>query len=287
MAARQIREPGVSGTTLDHVGVCARDLGPLAAAYEALGFRLTPPAQQAAGGAPLATGNRCAFLRRGYIELLAILQPGLPDNGLGRLLERREGLHILAIGMDDAAANLARLRQAGLDIPGIAPLERPTPEGARARFERLPYPDAPEGRIQLIRHLTPELLWQPQWLDHPNGAVALEEIFVGGGMDSAARLSRLAGLPLEPRPEGGVALRFPDGTCLSLLDAEAMAAALPGLPPEAFGAAPFLAGFAVRTGDGNAAAARLLQGQPVTPLPGSALLVPPGLAGGAALVFRP
>ena len=105
----------------------------------------------------------------------------------------------------------------GIVIPGIAPLERPTPEGARARFERLPYPDAPEGRIQLIRHLTPELLWQPQWLDHPNGATALEEIFVRGGMESAARLSQLAGLPLEPRAEGGLALRFPDGTRIAVL----------------------------------------------------------------------
>lgn len=272
----------MSAATLDHVGVCARELGPLAAAYEALGFCLTPRAQQSAGGAKLATGNRCAFLRQGYIELLAILEPGLPDNGLEALLSRYEGLHILAIGISDAEAELARLRRGGLALDGIRPLERPTPEGARARFERLPYPDAPEGRIQLIRHLTPELLWQPQWLDHPNNAVALEEIFVLSGMESAARLSRLAGLPLEPRREGGLSLRFPDGTRVSLLDAEAMAALLPGVaaPVE-----PFMAGFAVRTGDGNAAVSKLLRG--ATTLPDGALLVPPALAGGAALVFRP
>jgi hypothetical protein len=272
----------VSAATLDHVGVCARELEPLAAAYEALGFRLTPRAQQSAGGTLLATGNRCAFLRQGYIELLAIVEPGLPDNGIGALLDRQEGLHILAIGIGDAERELARLRRGGLALDGIRPLERPTPEGARARFERLPYPDAPEGRIQLIRHLTPELLWQPQWLDHPNGAVALEEIFLRGGMESAARLSRLAGLPLEPRPEGGVMLRFPDGSRASILDAEAMAAALPGVsaPGE-----PSLVGFAVRTGDGNAAAAQLLRG--ATALPDGVLLVPPALAGGAAVVFRP
>jgi hypothetical protein len=278
----------MSATTLDHVGICARDLGPLAAAYEALGFRLTPMAQQSGGNPPhlLATGNRCAFLQRGYVELLALVQPGLPDNGLGPLLDRYEGAHILAMGMEDANANLERLRGAGLGIEAVAPLERPTPEGGRARFERLPYPYAPEGRIQLIRHLTPELLWQPQWLEHPNGAVALEEMFLVSAtpLDSAARLSRLAGLAVEPRATGGLAMRFRDESRVTILAPDELAATLPGVEPPTL---PWMAGFAVRTGDGNAAIARLLAGRPVTALPEGGLLVPPALAGGAALLFRP
>ncbi len=269
----------MSATALDHVGICARDSGPLWARFAALGFTLTPPARQSNAAGPLATGNRCAFLRQGYLELLAILEPGLPDNGLGRLLDRFEGMQILALGMDDPAANLDRLRAAGLDIPGIAPLARPCddPEGRLARFERLPFPDAPEGRIQLIRHLTPELLWQGRWLDHPNRAVALEEAFVvsDAPMESAARLSRLAGLPLAPRPGGGVMLALPQGA-VSVLAPEEAGEAFPALP------SPALAGCAIRTDDGAAAIRRLApEGRG---LPDGSWAVP---ACGALLVFRP
>lgn len=287
---------------LDHLGVCNRDLAPMAAAYAALGFTLTPVAQQS-GRTPagrierLATGNRCAFLRHGYIELLAIVEPGRFDNRLGEYLARYEGLHILALAIDDAAANQARLARGGLEIP-LAPLERPVddPEGPRARFERLPFPDAPEGRLQLVRHLTPELIWQPRWLDHANRAEALEEVILvsAAPAESAARLSRLAGLPLEPGPVAGYLLRFPGGaavagpaaapeTRVSILPPEALPEVLPGV---AIPALPFMAGMVVRTADGNAAA-RALLGDRAVPLPGGRLLAPPALAAGAALVFAP
>lgn len=272
----------MSAAGLDHVGVCAREAGPLHAGFAALGFTLTPLARQSNDRGPLGTGNRCAMLRRGYLEFLAILDPALPDNGLGRMLDRFEGTHILALAIADPAAELARLRGAGLDIGGVAPLSRPCddPEGRLARFERLPLPDAPEGRLQLIRHLTPELLWQDRFLHHPNGAEALEEAFLvsDAPMESAARLSRLAGLPLRPRPGGGLLLDMPAGAVSVLSPAEA-ADALPGIAPPP---RPALAGFAVRTRDGNAAARRLLPG--ARELPGGALLVEQA---GAAVVFRP
>jgi hypothetical protein len=291
-----------SALVLDHVGVCARDLAPLAAAYEALGFTLTPIAQQSGRRAPhlplerFGTGNRCAFLHHGYIELLAILDPGLFDNQLGRFLGRYPGLHILALGIDDAEANLARLRKAGLDIPGIAPLERPVddPDGPRARFERLPYPDAPEGRIQLIRHLTPELVWQERWLSHANRAIALEELILTAEnvAQTAARLSRLAGRPVEPAAEGGYLLRLPGGAGLAgpqapametrvrMLWPDALASVLPGVAPPAL---PFLAGMVVKTEDGGAAARGLL-GESLRAVPGG-WMAPPAIAGGAAVVF--
>ncbi len=203
---------------LDHVGVAARDLPPLAAAYERLGFTLTPVAQQSGRRRPdlpveaFGSGNRCAFLRHGYIELIAILDPTLYDNGLGAWIERHAGMHILALAMADEQANLDRLRRAGLDIPGVAYLERPVEKGGpTARFARLPLPDAPEGRLQLIRHLTPELVWQDRWMAHANGAVALDAavLVAAAPAESAARLSRLAGLPVEPDPAGGFVLVLP------------------------------------------------------------------------------
>ncbi len=270
---------------LDHIGVCARDPRPVWAAYEALGFALTPIARQSGGNPPslLGTGNRCAMLRRGYIELLGVLDAALPDNGLARFLERYEGQHILAFGMGDAEANLDRLRLAGLDIPGIAWLERPVdaPDGPRARFARLPLPDAPEGRLQLIQHLTPDLLWQPRWLDHPNHAAALEAtiLVAANPAESAARLSRLCGLPLINDAVAGYALPLPEGGMVRILPPDALAEVLPGVTAPTL---PFLAGFVIRTDDSNAAVSAM----GLAPVLGG-LMAPPDRAGGTALVFRP
>ncbi|WP_431282868.1 VOC family protein [Humitalea sp. 24SJ18S-53] len=274
-----------TATLLDHIGICTRDPEALWATYTALGFTLSPVARQSGGKPPvmLGTGNRCAMLRRGYVELLGIIDPELPDNGLGRFLDRYTGQHIIAFAMEDAEANLERLRAAGLEIPGIAWLERPVdaPDGPRARFARLPFPDAPEGRLQLIRHLTPELVWQPRWMDHANHAVALEATILVSDRpaESAARLSRLCGLPLEPDPAGGFALALPDGGRVRMLTPDALPAVLPGVAAPTL---PFLAGYVLRTDDGNAAVRSL--GLPVVPVPGG-LMVPPAHAGGSALVF--
>jgi hypothetical protein len=287
---------------LDHVGVAARDLAPLAAAYERLGFTLTPVAQQSGRRAPdlpvepYGTGNRCAFLSHGYIELIAVIDPARFDNGLNAWLSRYAGLHIVALAMEDETANLDRLRRGGVPIPGVAHLERPVePGGPVARFARLPLPDAPEGRLQLIRHLTPELVWQERWMAHANGAVALEGVVLAAAepAETAARLSRLAGLPVRPDPLGGFRMTLPGAagaagprspampTTLRVLPPAAIPRLLPGVSPPAL---PGIVGMTVRTADGGAAARRALAGLPFAETPDGPM-VPPEFAGGAALVF--
>jgi hypothetical protein len=278
----------MAASSLDHVGIAGRDLDTLARAYAALGFTLTPFAQHHAPGAdgvvrPIGTGNRCAMLRMGYLELIAVVDPALPSNTLDRFLARYEGLHIIAFGIDDAEAELARLRQAGIAIPGIAWLERPvdTPEGVRtARFARLPLPEAPEGRIQLIRHLTPELLWQPGLLDHPNRAVSLLEtvLVVEDSAAVAARLGRLAGsAPLEEAGEWVVTL----GTGrLRIVPPGGAGRLFPGTAEPCL---PFIAGLVIGTDDGAAAIARIAAGRGRA-VPGG-FLVDAAHAGGAELLF--
>jgi hypothetical protein len=291
-----------TAVALDHVGIAARDLAPLCAAYERLGFALSPVAQQSGRRRPdlpvetYGSGNRCAFLRHGYIELIAILDPALFDNTLNAFLARYPGMHILALAMTDEEANLARMRAAGINIPGVAWLERPVePGGPIAKFARLPFPDPPEGRVQLIRHLTPELVWQEKWMDHANKAVALEEAILCAKLpaETAARLSRVSGLPVEPDPAGGFLLRLPGApraagpfaaameTRVRVLEEAALPAVLPGM---AAPVSPFMAGMVVRTSDGGAAARRLLAGIPTVQAP-SGIMVPPDFAAGAAVVF--
>ena len=282
---------GVDG--LDHIGIATPDLAATAAAYIRLGFRLAPLAQQSGPltpGGPVTrwgSGNRCIMLRRGYVELIGLVEPGLYDNGLGAFLARYAGIHILAFGVADAAAQLPRLRAAGLDVGGIRPMQRPTatPIGeGLARFKRIPIADAPAGRIQLIEHETPELLWQAHLLEHENRAVALAEtvLCVADLEASLDRLSRLTGI--EPARQGAARIfNFASGR-LVLCNSAGAARFVPGAAPPLL---PWFAGFTVTTADGNEAARAVLARNAVrfTKHDG-ALVVPPGAAGGATCIFR-
>jgi Glyoxalase-like domain len=238
----------MSGVALDHVGVVTRDLTALATQYERLGFTLTPLARQADG----RIGNRCAMLRQGYIELLAVVDPNAGSATLDRFLVRYAGIHILAFAIQDEQAVLARLHRAGIDAASVSRFERAIDDtdttGPRARFALIQLPDQPEGRINLVRHLTPETLWQERFLHHPNNAVALAEvvIVVDDPAETAARFSRLVGCPVVPDPLGGLALDLPQGRVRVVSDLS-----LPSVVPR-------IHGIAVRTNDGNAAIRRLL-----------------------------
>ena len=287
---------------LDHLGLCARDPAPLWAVWEGLGFALSPVAQQSGRRTPdgpvepFGSANRCAFLRHGYVELLGILDPALFANGVDRFVARHDGAHILALAIGDAEGNLARLRRGGLDIPGIAWLQRPVEAGGPiARFARLPFPDAPEGRVQLVQHLTPELVWDPRWMGHRNGADALETaiLAVANPAETAARLARLAGVAAEPDPLAGFRLRLPGApgaagpdsprmeTRIRILPPEALPRALPGVSAPCL---PFMAGMVIRTTDKAASARALLRHLPLREAP-DGMMVPPEQAGGCAVVF--
>jgi hypothetical protein len=278
---------------LDHVGVAGRDLAALAAQYERLGFSLTPIARHRGPHCPggpverMGSGNRCAMLGEGYLELISVLEPGLFSSGMDTLMDRYEGLHIIALTIEDEAENLARLQAAGFAIPGVAILERPVddadPTGLQARFARLPLPDAPEGKLQLIRHFTREAIWQPRFMAHANHASALTSVVlaVAEPAETAARFSRLAGRPVVPDPLGGFRLEMPRGSVRILPRIEQL---FPGAVPPVL---PWIGGFSVRTDDANAAVGTLLEDRGIAyqTVPGG-LLVGPTDAGGAFLLFE-
>jgi hypothetical protein len=101
------------------------------------------------------------------------------------LLDRYEGLHIVAMAC--ASADEACLALNAANVPAAAPisLERDAAFGRngestrRARFRNL-YLDGdafPEARFIVIEHRTPDVLWQSHLLDHPNGAEALASVY--------------------------------------------------------------------------------------------------------------
>lgn len=285
-------------TTLDHVGIAAHDLDRLAATYAGLGFTLTPLARHAGplapGGpvVPFGTGNRCAMLGvpgrpQGYLELIARIDPNAPANSLDRFLRRYEGIHIVAFGVADADAELARLRERGFDLPGIAYLERPAdpedPAKGTARFARLPLPNdaSPEGRMQLIQHLTPERIWRDEWISHPNRAVRLAGlvIAVADVAEAAGRFRRLTGVAPATGPD--LATFDLAGAPMRLVAAAGLGQWFPGVAAPTL---PFIAGVLSDTADGARAIRGIAAGRGRAVEGG--FLLPPEAAGGTALLFR-
>lgn len=127
------------------------------------------------------------------------------------------------------------------------------------------------------RHLTPELIWRDRWMDHANKAVALTELRSGecgaGGDGGAAPLT---GLVIEPREAGasccasgwrgrGGAARAGDGDARLRPRPRICRRRCRASPSRI---CPSLAGFFVRTSDGNAAVRKLLGHLPLVELPG-------------------
>ncbi|MGE0415381.1 MAG: VOC family protein [Acetobacteraceae bacterium] len=237
---------------LDHVGIVGPDLDSLAEIFATIGFQVMPRATHDGG----RTGNRCIMLHGSYLELVATVDGGTSAT-LARFLARHAGIHILALAIDAEAPVLARLQRAGLQGLHASGTERALddsrPDGPHVAFSLIAPPDLPEGRLLLIRHLTPDTLWQPTALRHDNAAHDLTEITIlsAAPAATAARLSTLAGWPVIPDPAGGYDLDLPRGRVRIL-------------PPEARPDAtslvlPRIAGLTLRTSDGNASLSQRLK----------------------------
>src|SRR5262249_24639362 len=109
----------VSGFDLDHAGILVRDLDQAAAQFRRLGFQLTPRGYHTLPAAPggkrprVGTGNNCAMLERGYVELIGVTDPKY-EGRLRADLEAYQGLHLIAFGTTDAKSTVRAVRAAGL-----------------------------------------------------------------------------------------------------------------------------------------------------------------------------
>jgi hypothetical protein len=193
--------------TLDHVAVISNKPRMLFSNYERLGFLLTPFSQHSGSikpGEPAVqwgTGNRCAMFREGYLELLAVVDPNLFCRGFSERVERYEGLHIVALGCENAEKTRDKLTAGGVGVAGIGRLERviamPVGESTAAfSLVRLAPEEAPECHLNILEHHTPELLWQERYLNHPNGAVSLNGVTLclDDPASAAKRYSRFLGV---------------------------------------------------------------------------------------------
>jgi len=168
---------GITG--IDHTLVGVRDLEAARMHWTRLGFELSPRGRHFGWG----TANYCIMFQDAYIELLGIVEPDQPNFDLDAFLAQRQGLMGVAWGTADCGATAASLNAAKLECSPARDLARQLelPEATvllRFKLGYLPAHVTPGIASFVCQHVTPEKLRQPQWLQHPNGAVAMKGITI-------------------------------------------------------------------------------------------------------------
>jgi len=201
--------PSTGEIFLDHTAFFVPAIDAAANALERCGFRLTPFTVQTnrEGGAtvPSGTGNRCAMLKNGYLELLTATSDTPLSAQLRERIADHAGLHLAAFTSADAAAEHCRLAEAGFPTLPLVDMRRPVGDDfARFTIARIAHGTMPEGRAQFLTHHTENLVWLPDMLDHPNGATALSALWIAADdpAEPAVRYARFTGRPA--RDEGAV-----------------------------------------------------------------------------------
>src|SRR6266700_8312768 len=197
---------------LDHVGHFAPDCEAAGHAFVRCGFAPTPVSVQVnPGGTLTGTGNVCAMLPRGYIEVLFKTAATPLAAELDLSMARYRGVHLAAFAVADAGKAHARLGAAGFALRQLVYMHDTVttetgPATAAFSVARVERGAMAEGRIQILTHQTEDAVWQKRWLAHPNGAHALASvvIVVADLEEAAARFARFTGRRAMPTRPGQV-----------------------------------------------------------------------------------
>lgn len=239
---------------VDHIAHWVPEIGAAAGVMEQLGFVLTPYTEHTNSTAPgepirpAGSANHCIMLREGYLEILTPTADTAIGQELKAGIDRYTGVHLIAFNCADAEAQRERLIAEGFDQRPVVDLRRvtDTEDGSEdeLRFTVIrPVPGAmAEGRIQFLTHHTPDLLWQERWLNHPNTAERLRDVFlsVADPDEAVGRFARY--LDRTPdRIEGGWLISCNRGSVV-LLSPARFEQCLPGI---AVPSLPFIAGYTI------------------------------------------
>ena len=205
---------------LDHIVInVGHGMDRAMACFEALGFTLTPR-----GHHHLGSINHLMVFEDRYLELI-----GLPAEGPVRkeIADSPLGLDGLVLRSDDAQASARALAEAGFEPHGPQRLTRPVrlddgEHEAAFMTVRLPGQFA-AGRVYYCQHLTPELLWRPEWMRHANGVSTLTGLAVSSA-DPGREAARYGRLPPGSPPPGSAPFTLH-------WQSAAERPGLPGMPP--------------------------------------------------------
>jgi catechol 2,3-dioxygenase-like lactoylglutathione lyase family enzyme len=172
---------------IDHVVLATRDLEATRAAWQALGFTLTPRAQH-----PFGTDNALIQLHGNFVELLTVARAEqIPPHGPGRFsfgafnrdfLALREGFSMLVLDSADAEADRRAFAAANLSAYERFDFSRQArlPDGASATVAfSLAFatdPRMPEAAFFTCQQHAPQYFWKPDYQRHAAGAWRIAEI---------------------------------------------------------------------------------------------------------------
>lgn len=287
--------PATNEVYLDHVGLFVPDFDSSPRRLEELGFALTPFVAHMSSSEPgvpatsSGTGNQCAMFVSGYLEMLGPTVDTPLSRQLRAQLARYSGLHLIAFAADNPELNRTRIAEAGFEPLPLVRLARTVPtetgkETARFSVIRLPPHVMPEGRIQLVTHHTPNLVWQPRYQHQPNGAIGLTAVLlcVGDAGETAGRFGRF--LDVEPeRVANGWGLNLDRGRVL-FVEPRCFHELRPNIE---LPCTPFIAETALQTGNLSETCSYFdAKGIPYTRFGSQAILISGKEALGASFVFH-
>lgn len=154
-----------------------------------MGFTVAPDARHSFG-----TGNCCVFFKnRTYLEPITILDRNRADMAaaegitfvkrLKRFTERQgEGFAVVAMKSEDAEADAAAFAKAGAGGPPPFRFSRQAqlPDGSEREvgfaLAFTDFPNAPDATFFVCQHLAEDVLYQPELVEHSNGAFGINTI---------------------------------------------------------------------------------------------------------------
>jgi len=192
---------------INHLVLAGDDLDAMRSAYAALGFTIAPRGQH-----PFGTGNSVIQLHGSYLELLAVTKPqDIVEHGQNSFsfsdfnrdyLKRHEGFSMLVFDTPDAGADRVAWGKAGLhtyepfEFSRLATL----PDGQEVTvgfsLAFVSDPRAPWIGLFACQHFRPDYYAQARYLDHPNTAKAVADVWISGAgavdlADTMARVTKL------------------------------------------------------------------------------------------------
>lgn len=233
---------------LDHVFINVRDqMDRAAARYRRLGFQLTERGRHSLGSI-----NHLAVFERNYLELIGVEKDAkklpmdfrrMPAGWLGMLFRT-----------EDSSGLYRELSARGVPVEKPVELSRPVDlpggkkEDAKFRVVYLAPGAVASGRVCFCHHLTPKLVWRPEWQNHPNGAVGITRgaIVTPHPARSAEIFAATFGSDALRDMDGGKALRLGEAQ-IDLMTAEAFAKRFPAGGPNPRGRKEYMAALEFRT----------------------------------------
>jgi hypothetical protein len=272
---------------VDHVVLDTRDgMDAAVHVYRSLGFCLTERGRHTLGSI-----NHLAVFERDYLELLGFeTAAGAPRADIALY---PAGLNGLVFGTESADGVFRDLRAKDVAVEEPQAFSRPVilPDGSRdARFQvaRLRQGAAAFGRLYFCRHLTPELVWRPEWQRHPNGATGVARVSIAAQAPavSAELFLRMFGRDHVREAAAGTWQVTAGTVRIEVLPLETLQRQLGQAMPEAAGRGDFMARLSIRTASLAQTSAVLRSAAiPFQHIQPGSILVPARAAGNVGLEF--